>query len=75
MPISRVRSETVASMMFMIPIPPTRSEMLAIEPSTRLKIRCVAAAFSSSSSGTVIDVVFLGVELAEQAVERVRRSS
>ncbi len=39
MPISRVRSETVASMMFMMPIPPTRSEMLAIEPSTRLKIR------------------------------------
>ena len=38
MPISRVRSETVASMMFMMPIPPTRSEMLAIEPSTRLKI-------------------------------------
>ncbi len=54
MPISRVRSETVASMMFMIPIPPTRSEMLAIEPRTRLKIRWVASAFSRSSSGTVI---------------------
>ena len=39
MPISRVRSETVASMMFMIPMPPTRSEMLAIEPNTKLKIR------------------------------------
>ena len=38
MPISRVRSEIVASMMLMIPIPPTRSEMLAIDPNTRLKM-------------------------------------
>ena len=53
MPISRVRSVTVASMMFMIPMPPTTSEIDAIEPSTRLKIRFVASAFSSSSSGTV----------------------
>jgi hypothetical protein len=29
-PISRVRSGTVASMMFIMPIPPTRSEMPAI---------------------------------------------
>jgi hypothetical protein len=32
MPISRVRSVTVASMMFMIPIPPTKSEIAAIVP-------------------------------------------
>ena len=33
MPISRVRSVTETSMMFMIPMPPTTSEMPAIEPS------------------------------------------
>ena len=32
MPISRVRSVTVASMMFMIPMPPTTSEMPAMAP-------------------------------------------
>ena len=33
MPISRVRSVTVTSMMFMMPIPPTTREMPAIPPS------------------------------------------
>ena len=75
MPISRVRSETVASMMFMMPMPPTSSEMPAIEPSTRLKIRLVASAFSSSSSGTVIAVVLLGVELAGAGSRAPRRSA
>ena len=36
MPISRVRSVTVASMMFMMPMPPTTSEMLAISTSSIL---------------------------------------
>ena len=40
MPISRVRSVTETSMMFMIPIPPTTSEMPAIEPSRIVKV-CV----------------------------------
>jgi hypothetical protein len=34
-PISRVRSVTVTSMMFMIPMPPTSREMAAMPPSTR----------------------------------------
>jgi len=38
-PISRMRSRTVASMMFIMPIPPTRREMPAIEPMTMLKSR------------------------------------
>ena len=38
-PISIVRSLTVASMIFMIPIPPTKSEMAAVDPRTKLKIR------------------------------------
>ncbi|CRX29690.1 hypothetical protein PAERUG_P54_1_London_24_VIM_2_04_13_06168 [Pseudomonas aeruginosa] len=33
MPISRVRSRTVMSMMFITPIPPTSREIAAIEPS------------------------------------------
>ena len=35
MPISRVRSVTVTSMMFMMPMPPTTREMAAMPPSTR----------------------------------------
>ena len=54
MPISRVRSVTLASMMFMIPIPPTNSEMAAMEPSTTLKICLVRSARLSSSSGMMI---------------------
>lgn len=38
MPISLVRSLTVASMMFMMPMPPTMREMAAIDPSTMLNI-------------------------------------
>ena len=36
MPISRVRSVTDTSMMFMIPMPPTRSETEAMAPSSRV---------------------------------------
>ena len=54
MPISRVRSVTVASMMFMIPMPPTSSEIAAIRPMKRMNISRVVRACSSSSSGTVI---------------------
>ena len=36
MPISRVRSVTDTSMMFMMPIPPTISETLAIDASNRV---------------------------------------
>ena len=34
MPISRVRSETETSMMFMMPMPPTRSEIPTTPPAT-----------------------------------------
>jgi hypothetical protein len=37
MPISRVRSVTLTSMMFMTPIPPTSSEMAATAPSRVVK--------------------------------------
>jgi hypothetical protein len=39
-------------MMFMIPIPPISSEMLAIEAITIVKMRCVATFCRISSSGT-----------------------
>ena len=42
MPISRVRSVTETSMMFMIPMPPTSSETAAIPPSSSV-ITCVVA--------------------------------
>ena len=51
-PISRVRSVTVASMIFMIPMPPTTREMAAILPNTRLKIRLLRSASLNSSKGT-----------------------
>ena len=37
MPISRVRSRTETSMMFMIPIPPTTSEIEAMPPSSSVE--------------------------------------
>ncbi len=53
MPISRVRSITVASMMFMMPMPPTTSEIAAIRPRNTMNISCVVRACSNSSSGTI----------------------
>jgi hypothetical protein len=49
-----MRSRIDASMMFMIPIPPTTSEIDAIAPSTMLKIVFVRCSCLSSSSGTLI---------------------
>ena len=50
-PISRVRSITLASMMFMMPMPPTSSEIDAIATITNSKIRCVRRCSASSSAG------------------------
>ena len=53
-PISRVRSSTEASMMFMMPMPPTSSEMPAMAPITMLNSRWVWRLWASSASGTTI---------------------
>jgi len=53
-PISRVRSRTLASMMFMIPMPPTSSEIDAIATITISKMRCVRRCSASSSAGETI---------------------
>ena len=42
MPISRVRSRTETSMMFMIPMPPTTSEIEAMPPSSRVSRPLIA---------------------------------
>ena len=54
MPISRVRSVTEASMMFMIPMPPTSRLIAAMEMSTMFHTSAVFLAFSRSSHGTMI---------------------
>ena len=49
-PISRVRSVTDTSMMFMMPMPPTSSYTLAIPPSSIVKTPLVALAIAMISA-------------------------
>ena len=49
MPISRVRSVTETSMMFMMPMPPTSSEMLAMEASRMVSTLVVSSAVLAMS--------------------------
>ena len=58
MPISRVRSVTETSMMFMMPTPPTNSEMPAIEDSIMVSVPvmmpstlAISVVFCTSKSG------------------------
>ena len=48
MPISRVRSRTETSMMFMIPIPPTTSAIEAMPPSSSVSVPLIVEAACSS---------------------------
>ena len=50
MPISRVRSVTVTSMMFIMPMPPTTREMAAIPPSSTVRMPVTLVMASSSIS-------------------------
>ena len=50
MPISRVRSVTVTSMMFITPIPPTRSEIAATAPSRVVNTSLVLLDVASSDA-------------------------
>ena len=59
MPISRVRSVTAASMMFMIPMPPMSRLMAAIEISTMFHTMAAFLAFSRSSHGTTSSTSFI----------------
>ena len=49
-PISRIRSVTETSMMFMTPMPPTSSEIAAMPPSSTVRVREVLVAVSTSDS-------------------------
>ena len=71
MPISRVRSVTVASMMFMMPMPPTRSEIEAIVPRMMLNCRAVRRACSSKVVGNGhLDVLLRVVRLVGRVDQR-----
>ena len=52
MPISRVRSVTLTSMMFMMPMPPTMSDTLAMAPS-RMDMTLAVAVMACASSSWV----------------------
>ena len=52
-PISRVRSVTETSMMFMIPMPPTMSEMAAMLASSRVSVRLVCCSVPVISSSVI----------------------
>ena len=47
-PISRMRSVTETSMMFMTPMPPTSREMAAIPPSRTVRVRSTEVAVVTS---------------------------
>ena len=49
-PISRVRSVTDTSMMFMIPMPPTSSDTPAIDASSMVIVRVVSVRIAAMSS-------------------------
>ena len=50
MPISRVRSVTETSMMFMMPMPPTSKDTEAMAPSSSDITRVVSAAVSAAAA-------------------------
>ena len=60
MPISRVRSVTETSMMFMMPMPPTSKEMPAIAPRKSVKTPRAALTASMRSLGTHDDKIIVG---------------
>ena len=73
-PISRVRSITLASMMFMMPMPPTSSEIDAIATITISKMRCVRRCSASSSAGeTMVKSPASRCDDVEQAADQRRR--
>ncbi len=49
-PISRVRSVTDTSMMFMMPMPPTSSEIAAMPASSRVNVCVVSCTVLSSEA-------------------------
>ena len=76
MPISRVRSVTETSMMFMMPTPPTTSETLATEPKskvmTMVMIRSTLSDFGRVVHGEIVLVAVAdAMALAQQQLHLV----
>ena len=53
MPISRVRSETETSIIFMIPMPPTNREIPAMATSTTIMVSIMVFIMSSISAEVI----------------------
>ena len=65
MPISRVLSETDTSMMFMMPIPPTSSEIAAMPPSSRESV--LMTVFMVSATCDMLKSVYALSSLSKRA--------
>ena len=66
---------TLASMMFMMPMPPTSSEIDAIATMTISKMRCVRRCSASSSAGNDhAEVAGAAVRDVEQSADQRRRA-
>ena len=63
MPISRVRSVTDTSMMFMMPMPPTSSDTAAM-PDSRYVITCVVSSRRREDVGLIADLEIVRRALA-----------
>ena len=83
-PISRVRSVTLTSMMFMMPMPPTSSDTAAMLASSVVRVlvpSCCAPAISvrlrieKSSSPPALDVVAVAQEVGDRRSRRASVSS
>ena len=76
-PISRVRSVTDTSMMFMMPMPPTISDTPAMPASSVVIVPIAAVRMSAISSGGAHDevVVLPGHDLVARAQQHARSAS
>ena len=72
MPISRVRSVTVASMMFMIPMPPTSRLMAAIEIRTMFHTMAVLLRFEQLPRHDHLDIVHVRVADVDDPPDEIR---
>ncbi len=66
MPISRVRSPTASSMMFMIPTPPTTSETPATAASSAVIVRLARSSVLLSSSSVTLSRESIATERTER---------
>ena len=74
-PISRMRSVTETSMMFMTPMPPTSSEMAAMPPSRMVRVRSTEVEVDTSdASEAMVKSASAGVAMSCRASSSVSAS-